>query len=321
MDLKDRIIEIIQEEGLQVREHAKTLHTTCPACGKSDKLSILKENGATICYRGSCGFKGWFEDWIAQTAGVSPKEAKARLMGPTRLSSYDLPDAAVQVDDSPKSIRWPIQGLVSIASEYFQEGKRYLESRGIPADVAAEYGILYGPDTSSLQPPHMQRRVFIPVVREKRCYGFQARAIDKVPEKDRMRNNEGFRRDRFLMFEDRLDAVRHAIVAEGPFDAIKFHLAGGNVATMGKVVTEKQLELIRSRRPVAVYLALDDDAGEEIMALSRQFTCPVYHVTVPDSAIARCRAAGKKADFGECTFDEAVQAVRDAVLIDESFLV
>lgn len=321
MSLKERMIELIGEQGLDLRETERTLHTTCPVCGKSDKLSILKDNGATICYRGSCQFKGWFEDWLAQTAGITVKEAKAKIRGPSAVSSYDLEQEEGQEEGAVMPIQWPIPGLVSIGSEYFPEGRAYLESRGIPVDVAAAYGIMYGPDTSQLQPSAMQRRVYIPIVREnKRCYGFQARAIDKVDDKDRMRNNTGFRRDRLVMFEDKLAAVRHAIICEGPFDAMKFHKVGGAVATMGKVVTDKQLELIKSYRPARVYLALDDDAADEIMALTNKFECPVYYVRVPESAVARCRANRKKADFGECTFDECVQAISEAELVDETFL-
>lgn len=319
--MRDRIVEIIEEEGLQYRETERTLHTACPSCGKPDKLSILKENGATICYRGSCQFKGWFSDWLSLTAGITVMEAKRRIAGPARLDSYDLKDGSEVTDGSVRSIRWPIDGLVSIGSEYFPEGRQYLESRGIPVSVATEYGIMYGPDTSQLQPPAMQRRVFIPVMKDKRCYGFQARAIDRVSDQDRMRNNTGFRRDRMIMFEDRLSQVRHVIICEGPFDAIKFHLVGGNVATMGKVVTDKQVELIRSYRPTRVYLALDDDAAEEISALTKKFECPVYYVRVPQSAISRCQASGKKADFGECTFEECAKAIQEAELVDETFLI
>lgn len=321
MSLRDRMIEIIEEEGFSFRETDRTIHTTCPSCGKSDKLSIIKDNGATICYRGSCQLKGWFEDWLSMTAGITVKDAKARIQGPASLSSYELEEDQSTADAPVAAVPWPPNGLVSIGSEYFPEGRLYLESRGIPVDIAEKYGIMYGPDTSQIQPSAMQRRVYIPIMRSKRCYGFQARAIDKVSEKDRMRNNTGFRRDRLIMFEDNLAASRHVIICEGPFDALKFHKAGGAVATMGKVVTDKQLELINSYRPVRVYLALDDDAGEEIMALTRKFTCQVYYVRVPDSAVARCAASGKKADFGECTFDECVLAIQNAELVDETFLV
>lgn len=320
MSLRDRMVEIIEEEGLQFKETPTALKTTCPQCGRDDKLSILKHNGAVICYRGSCQLKGWFADWLSLTAGITIKEARARIEGPARITSYSLDDTQETPQDAAP-VRWPYKGLVPIGSEYFPEGRAYLERRGIPVDVAAHYGIMYGPDAMMVQPPHMQRRVFIPIMREGKCYGFQARAIDPVREQDRMRNNDGFRRDLLVMFEDRLASAQHVVICEGPFDAMKFHLVGGNIATMGKVVTQKQLELILSYRPKKVFLALDDDAGEEIMELSRKFPCPVYWVSVPEQATVRCRSAGRKADFGECTFEECQQAVREAVLVDETFLV
>jgi hypothetical protein len=52
-------------------------------------------------------------------------------------------------------------------------------------------------------------------------------------------------RDTVLMFQDRLATSDHAIICEGPVDALKCHLVGGNVATMGKVVSSRQIEIIK----------------------------------------------------------------------------
>jgi hypothetical protein len=124
-----------------------------------------------------------------------------------------------------------------------------------------------------------------------------------------------------VLFEDQLAKSDHVIIAEGPFSSLKFWLAGGNIATLGKEVTRLQLERIKFYRPKKVYLALDDDAIDKMRDLSKKFSVPVYRVRVPQTAIERSiREHKEKADFGECTFDECLQAIRDAELVDESYL-
>lgn len=320
MSLRDRIVEIIDEEGLSYKEKQRTIYTICPQCGQDDKLSILKDNGATICYRGSCQFKGWFEDWLSLTANIPLKQARDRVRGSGRLTSYDLKEEVEEVvPDGPKPIEWPLPYLVPIGSQIYPQGLAYLESRGIPQHIAEKYGILYAPELPGK--PLWGRRVYIPIIRAGKVYGFQARAIDPVPSHLRMLNNQGFPRSQMLMFEDRMKACDHVIICEGPITAIKFDKLGGNVATMGKVVTDGQLELIKMARPKRVYIALDDDADVETRKLVKEFLTPVYYVSVPEEVKKRCAAAGKKADFGECTFDECVQAFNSSELVDETFLV
>jgi 5S rRNA maturation endonuclease (ribonuclease M5) len=260
------------------------------------------------------------------TANIPVPEACQQLYGGERHHVHeDLPDLykldeAEPVEQIP-AIEWPLPGVFSIDSAGFPDGATYIQSRGLAADVAKQYGIMYGPPSSILHPSYLHRRVFIPIMRNGVCLGFQARAIDRVSDKDRMRNNEGFHRDRLIMFEDRMRTADHVIICEGPFDAIKFHKAGGNICTMGKVVTAKQLEIIKSYKPQKVYLALDADADVEIMQLAKAFSVPVYYVQVPESVQQRCKALGKKADFGECTMDECLEAVKAAVLADDTFFV
>jgi len=114
------------------------------------------------------------------------------------------------------------------------------------------------------------------------------------------------------MFIDNVKEDDFIIVAEGPIDAIKFDLCGNSVATMGKIISEKQIELIMERRPKKVYLALDDDAAPEMRKLQSKLQVPVYKIDVPQSAKERCTSQNKKADFGECSFEECLEAFKNA---------
>jgi hypothetical protein len=243
---------------------------------------------------------------------VAREKIKNEAIDPDKIAQEKIdftPRDMDDVEDSLDEIQFPVFHMTPITSEQAKPGAAYLEGRGIPLEVAARYDIAY----SSLE-----RRVYFPVKMGGRYYGYQGRAIDKVEESMRLRSNDGFRRDVLVMFADNLEDSDFAIIAEGPVDAIKFDKVGGNISTMGKVVTDKQLEAIYSYGVKELYLALDDDAAAEMNEIAAKTHLKVYRVLVPDSCRARCEVAGRKADFGECTFEEAEQAFKEAVPMDSN---
>jgi Toprim domain-containing protein len=320
MSMRDRIVELIGESGVGYVEKTRTILTTCPTCGRDDKFSIIKENGSCICYRGSCSFgKKWFADWLSLTSGISHKDARDLISGNKR-NEIEKPDLRsglafdlkivdpFEKDESTEALLADIQPIpfpefhmVPISDQDAAEGLTYLEGRGISKARAEEYGIYYS---------RTYRRVYLPVTMGGNVYGYQGRAIDKVDDSERMRNNKDFRRETLVMFADNLINEDFAIIAEGPFDALKFDQVGGNISSMGKVVTQKQLDIIKSYGIDKLYLALDDDASDEMNQIvdtaSTQFD--IFKIDLPQSCIERCELNGKKADFGECTFEEAEQA-------------
>ena len=323
MHLGNIIKRIISEEGFQYKERQRTIHTICPRCGLEDKLSILKSNGATICYRGRCQFKGFFGDWLAETANISRKDAQARIyskssqsrmIGELKISLKD-PYAEGKVEQKSKIdlsiVPWPIPGSFDIDAKEAQEGTDYLISRGIPIDIAKYYNIRYSP---------VMRRILFPVLVGDTCYGWQGRSIDIVDKSMKMRNNTGFNRASLIMFADQLQNKDYAIICEGPVDAIKFHRLGGNVATLGKVITNQQMELLQKYNIKKFFLALDDDGIPEMREIANKANIATYRLKVPLSCIKRCEKDNKKADFGECTFDECIEAAKSAELITQETL-
>lgn len=312
--MEERIKEIIEKYGYDWTEKPQTIHTTCPSCGQSDKFSILKKNGSCICYRGKCDFgRQWFTDWIVAVGNVSYPEARSMLESenPVDLIGAPVKNSILESSEQDPEILWPAEGTYSLEVPESKPGVDYLESRGVPLQVAQQYGIRYSIS---------QERVILPVNAFDQCWGWQGRSINKnALAADRMRNNPGFRRGLHVMFADRLVGSKHAIIAEGPFDALKFHLAGGNVASLGKIVTDLQLKEILSYGVDSVYLALDEDAMEETAKLREKIDVNVYLVRVPGSCKTRCAALGKKPDFGECTFEEALRAFRDAEKIGKNY--
>jgi len=110
-------------------------------------------------------------------------------------------------------------------------------------------------------------------------------------------------------------------VTEGPVDAIKFHLCGGNVASCGKIVSDKQLEVILESGVRKIYLALDPDAMPEMRELAKKVDIPVFVIKVPKETEERCLRSGKKADFGECSYEEAANAFSNAEEISNTLMV
>lgn len=312
-----KIKEIIQSFDLELRERPRTIYTRCPGCGEDDKLSIFKDGGSTICYRGSCSFGGPrpFVEWVMMTGELTRQQAIDRVFGKLAVPIEVKPELKLNLSDPDKKQAktvtkeilltegWPLLHSYDLFVPESIEGVTYLSSRGVTADVATSYGIRYSP---------FMRRVIFPVVMNGSVFGWQARAIDNVHPGDRMRNNPGFQRARCVLFLDRLQPGGIVIIAEGPLDAIKFHECGGNISTMGKVISDEQLNLILSKQPKAIYLALDDDAAKEMRDIATKIQVPVFRIFVPESAVTRCRKLGKKPDFGECTMIECTEAFSDA---------
>ncbi len=306
-----KIKPLLDRFRVDYEEKTKTLHMECPACGHAEKFSMLQANGYTVCYRGSCSWgKKNFAYYISQVGKIPLSAAKELIYGgDVLLAGSGRIELNFMDDEKPlealKEIPYP-NGFDHISSLFPSDGREYLENRGIPIELIHHYDIKWNA---------LQRRVVLPIFMNHKCYGYQGRAIDQVDKKMRMLNNEGFRRESLVMFYDQIAQGGHIIICEGPFDAMKFHGCGGNIATLGKVVTDKQIELLMAKKPSAIYLGLDDDAQAEMDALRKKLRgTPVYQLSVPDITIKRCQSLEKKADFGECTFAEANEAFKNAVL-------
>lgn len=310
----ERIKQIISEQGLDFKEKTRTIYTVCPGCNKSDKLSILKANGFTICYRGSCEFKGPrpFYEWLMQTAKITAHAAMDMIYNDyeqeyaekveLKLSLNETEEKRLRGEINIYPTEWPIAFTETMDSPSSAPGVVYLESRGISKQIAKKYDIWFN---------YLNERIVFPVKQERTCIGWQARTINNnvFPK---MLNNTGFQRASSVMFIDNVKEYEFAIIAEGPIDAIKFDLCGNAVATMGKIISEKQIEIIMEKRPKKIYLALDDDAAPEMRKLQSKLQIPVYRIDVPESAKTRCALNNKKADFGECTFEECLDAFKNA---------
>lgn len=299
----EELRKFIKTGGLPFKETASSFLLNCPRCNKSFKVAIHKTEGYWACYR--CkeeGFKGKPENIISMLYGLPIQLVKERLYNLSEIQlkpllELDLKDFWEE-EVSPDSFDgWVIKevepkpSFVKNDRHSFLPGRDYLiKKRGLNDEIIREYDIMYNP---------IMKSVVFPIEYQGKLYGWQERGIDSSIKL----TMSGLERAKCLMFYDNLDSSDHAILSEGPVDALKLHYLGGSVCAMGKSVTPYQLDLIRDKTK-RIYLALDPDAGETTRRLAKDLT-DTHEVLIMEPP------EGRK-DFGECTFEECQESFNKA---------
>lgn len=277
----------LEASGLSYRENSRSyIFDSCPRCNKRDKLMMLQETGQFICW--VCversNFRGSADFALAELLSVPRSRIRESLFGKDAASKDALKDGEFHVHlldwfgDDPipeeikveaKGLEWPV-GFYDLDHEFSERGLKYLNERGISLAIAKEYGLKYSPS---------QRRVFSPLQIGDKLIGWQGRAVfDTVWYDSNQQRHESPKtltvgdKTKCLMFQDRLIGSKHAVLTEGPFDAIKCHLIDGNTASLGKEVSQRQIEIITGSGVRDVYIGLDPDVGSGVMKLCRRLS-------------------------------------------------
>jgi hypothetical protein len=295
--LGEKLKNLLDEAGIQYKTNSISFILACPKCSKREKLYIRKSDGRFVCWvcAETIGFKGKAEWCLTELTGKPVAELRRELygagQGPSSLYlDIHIEDWFDESDELPMFIPdalpevLPDPGFRDLNSPQGKPGLDYMVSRGIPLMVAMEYGIQYWPS---------QKSVVFPAVAEGKLIGWQTRVIGptrwfdgdsgvevKIPKAI---TSVGLKKDRTFMFGDRITGD-HAVLCEGPFDALACHLIGGNVASLGKAVSHTQLELLKNSGIKKLYLALDPDAFVEsrkvLQEVSRSLA--VYDLRPPE---------------------------------------
>jgi hypothetical protein len=293
---------------------------------------MFKANGRFACMKckATNNYFGAPEFALADLLKTSVREVKIKLYGldggkvdvHLDLRLNDFFDEDESLEEAPEEVREI--PLVDFPHDYYpidtteaQKGAAYLESRGIPMRLAKYYGIRYAP---------LKKRVVFPVSDHGRLYGWQERLIipDVFTDPDtgeqkripKILSSTGIPRDRTLMFVDRVRGQKHAVLTEGPIDAIKAHLCKGNVAAMGKAVTAAQMELLILAGVQKLYLALDPDAGEEMQRLHRDY----FDFVEMYKMVAPIGGTKEKPDLGAMDYDEVYELFRGAEKVNAGMM-
>lgn len=315
--LGEIVKSLLDENGVGYKNNSRSFVLTCPRCCKREKLYISKTNGRFVCWvcRDTEGYTGSPEFCLVDLIPGSLAEIKEVLYGKGQkvpvFLEIEIQDFFGEDDTIPGFVPDPISAVPTNLS--FRDldtfagtpGAEYMVKRGIPVPVALEYGIQYWPQERSVVFPAKVRGLLV---------GWQTRRIDateyvaedgsfvKTHKSNTMRD---YRKDKHLMFNDRITGS-HAILCEGPIDALKAHLCGGNVATLGKSVSRYQLELLKYSGIKRLYIAQDPDAFVESARILKQLAphMEIYNMIPP---------AG---DLGEMSFDAVREMFANAKLIE-----
>src|ERR1700690_721935 len=299
----------LEELGLSYRSNSLSYIFNCSRCSKA-VLYMYRASGIFRCMK--CDFKGRPEYAISDLAGVPLLTVKNALYGTQFVDTTEQLDLKLE-DFFGEEDEFEVEIIPSISwqwNEYpidhphSKRGLTYLQSRGIPLEVAQKYHIHHSPTT---------QRVLIPMEVNGRLLGHQGRLIvpnviwneelQKFKEAPKIISSDNFPNSRVVIFADNLKGSEHAIICEGPFDAMKFDLCGGNIATTGKAVSKGQINFIRSYGVKKIYLALDRNAYAESTKLAQEFSdLEVYKINVLDGY----------QDFGEMSFEQCLQAFKEA---------
>ncbi len=323
-----KLADLISNSGLRPRENKLSYIFDCPKCQKAQRLWMFKESGQFVCWY--CaeinGFKGRSEFALAALLDRPVGAIRKELYGSELTTADVFFDFTLEDHWSDDEIDIPVPDMsklnrvlwspdfYSIDHQFSPKGADYLAKRGISLEVAQHYGIRYSPT---------DRRVAFPVAYKGALFGWQARFTGETewidPETGQERrilkilstDSLSGQRDKVVQFADQLLGTDQAIVCEGPVDAIKCHLCqpapdmpAGNVATMGKVVSDQQVALLKYSGIKRVYLALDPDAEAEVGRLVKLFEpeVEVYLMKVPKPF----------KDFGEMSMDAVLLAYKAA---------
>lgn len=278
----DAMFRLLEEHGVDTYgETSASWVYACPICGKP-KFYVRKTDGRFICWycADRRNLKGRVEYGVAALTGLPVRVCRERLWGGADIPvgpSLNLDELFPFRREEENEVVVLRYKPIARPHHHYQiddprsaKGREYLASRGIPLEIAREYELAYSP---------VEHRVIFPVKAHGVVLGWQGRLIRRETYRDhkgqereapKILSSRGIPRQSCWMFQDRLKGSKHAVIAEGPFDALKCHLCAGNVASMGKVISEGQLEVLWSAGITRLYIGLDPDATVEIARLVRQ---------------------------------------------------
>lgn len=322
----ETVFDILGRSGISFQKSLNAACLTCPRCNKKNKLYIYKKGNFRCFYccgdHGARPFSGSCEWALFELTGERPSDIKDEVFGVGAPLAVFL-DADIrnpyeeEEEDGDVVYKmdpvYPPLDFVHLNTEAGQKGLKYLESRGIPAELAMSLDIRYHP---------MSQRVVFPVKRGDDWLGWQSRIVvsnvlrneetGAEGEVPKALTSRGLPKERLFMFQDSLRGSPHAILCEGPVDAIHASKCGGAIASLGKMVSETQLQILRNSGILRLYLALDPDAYKEAHQIVRKMSS--------DFEIYDMRPPKPYKDIGEMPMDEVVSLMITAPKVTPSYI-
>ena len=287
-------------ESVPLRKTGRTFKALCPFhTEKTPSFTVDPSRQTWRCF-GACSEGGDIFSWVMKRQGVEFREALRILAD---RAGVQLAPMDAQAEERQKRLG-RLRSVNEAAARFYRrsladaeagEARGYLERRGVPDEVAEQFGLGYAPAASDAlrgylsargysaeeiataglsvegEGPARDRfrgRLIFPIRDPQgRCVGFGARALDDSDVKYlNTPQTPLFDKSSLLYGLDRArDPIRradHVIVVEGYMDVIAAHQHEQThvVASMGTALTERQVALIKplTRK---ILLALDADAA------------------------------------------------------------
>ena len=311
-----RFQEILEENGVATKATKRSIKTECPVCSGLFLCHTFISGGQTKCVK--CGKKWSVEGILADILNISQAQA-SQLLTIGEISkgveeglkldirgfSNDDEDEAITSDDLPlDEITLPPSFIPVETSEV---GMKYLASRNVTdLSLIREHKIHYN--------ALMNAVVFLVYDENLRLVGWQARFIKPFNPKMKMMTSPGMKKERTLynLFQSKsfIGALSSTILVEGAFDCLKTDIDGYlSVASFGKGVSKKQLEMLLNHSAKNIYIGLDRDAGVDAGRVANQLARykNVFRILPPDH----------RGDFGECTKEEVLESIKSAIPMED----
>ncbi len=268
------LIEFLEEHEVDFKQagehsHVRTgwIGVDCPDCGPGSQkyhLGINIENNFATCWR--CGYR----DLSRVLAKLTGRPISREMMDGLRRGKPSTEHPQI------RPVRLPT-GRSALSPVH----RRYLEGRGVDADLAASRWGLEGISIHAM----LGWRIFIPIHRRGKIVSWTTRAIGEN-QKTRYLSadpvKDGGMPLNCLLYG--ADFARHAVViVEGPADA--WRIGPGAVALFGIAYSQEQVALL-AKYPVRVVCfdagPQERKAGEKLSEALALFPGETYQIFLPD---------------------------------------
>ena len=307
MKLKKSVQDIFEEEGIAFKPTTNSLMIACPVCAKDKKKrAVYKNSGGSKCYY--CGNSmslvqllkvmfGYSESEIILKHGATTNTAKViESEFDDMLSNIAGIFAEKIEEEAPALVEVQLDAFFK-PIELSREGMEYLIKRGVNSPkIWIDYDVRFH---SIMGGPVFPIKMYGKIV------GWQCRKINPVKDGPRMLSMPGSWKSKSLLNHDNAMVAEEIGLFEGPFDSLAAESAGlVSVATLGKVVSKAQIELLKECGAKKIFIGFDPDAYLEVRDLCKVLcrTKDVYRLIVPEH----------RDDFGDCTPEEIKEAIKNA---------
>ena len=287
------------------------VRVNCPVCDDTKgHLYILISAGLPYCQKCKYDPKSPVR-FISDVEGISIREVLAMADEGVSFTSMDVDvesivddliqdEDDIQFDYSSMSLGQNFVSVVELSGipgidRHIKEARRYLSSRGIGKDVAKKFGIHFCYDGE------FAGRIIIPCFYQGDLVTFVARDLYGHSDRKYL-NPKGNKQSDFLYNYDSIkgDTV---VLVEGVFDAIHNSQVAPTVASFGKSLSNRQINLLNGFRRVIFYWDLDAYPQVE-----------KYNRRIQSECLAVLHTDGK--DAAERTMEENKNLLQGSIPID-----